>query len=333
MTAPEAAAKFDYFATVEAVGASALYCELSLEAAKHPALMAVAATADEWQPLPALFLGCAEFLLRRTGRSFSQVDGFETAWSLLLEVIRAEEAEFRHLLRSRKVQTNEVRRSVYLYTALCRLQREWPGRPLALIELGTSAGFNLIPDQYGFEFQDGVRFGNLESPLVLRSELRGLHRPPTGPLGSAIVRRVGIDLNPVDLNRPEEVEWLRALIWPEHHDRRQHLDQAIEIRRHAEVEIIAGDAVEALPAILDRLPGDVLPVVFHTHFFNQLPSPARSSLFAIIEERGQQRDLVHLGNIVKPWVHTWLYQSGSIAELPLCYADHHGRWVEWLDAS
>jgi hypothetical protein len=93
-------------------------------------------------------------------------------------------------------------------------------QPLALLEVGTSAGLCLYPDRYAYRYGDH-RLGTGEP--VLECAATGLTPPERLP---EVVWRAGLDLNPLDVTDPADVAWLDALIWPEHAHRRARLRAA-----------------------------------------------------------------------------------------------------------
>ena len=56
------------------------------------------------------------------------------------------------LLESRITQTNEVSRCSYLLPSFAFVGRRQEGRPLALIDVGCSAGLHLIWDRYRYDY-------------------------------------------------------------------------------------------------------------------------------------------------------------------------------------
>ena len=143
-------------------------------------------------------------------------------------------------------------------------------RPLALVELGPSAGLNLLLDRYAVTYRRGGR-------------RRGHHRRPGLP-GAAGVRAAGprptrsldrtprrrsphgsaLDLSPVDVTDPDARRWLSACVWPGVPDRPERLAAAIELARLDPPRLVAGDAVTDLAPLVAALPDDVLPVVVST---------------------------------------------------------------------
>ena len=71
--------------------------------------------------------------------------------SLLKRFCLREREAIVEVLRTRRVQTNEPRRSIYLLLLLNAVQRLHPGRPLALVEVGAAAGLNLLFDRYSYD--------------------------------------------------------------------------------------------------------------------------------------------------------------------------------------
>ncbi|GIF02475.1 DUF2332 domain-containing protein [Actinoplanes siamensis] len=162
----------------------------------------------------------------------------------------------------RATQTNEVGRCAALLPVLAGLPQ-----PLALIDVGASAGLCLYPDRYAYRY--GTRTVGAGAPL-LDCAATGLIPPARLP---RVIWRAGLDLNPLDVSDPDDVAWLDALIWPEHGHRRERLRQAVEVVRRDPPLLVRGDAVTDLPALAARAPRDATLVVYHTSMLYQLPDP------------------------------------------------------------
>jgi len=163
-------------------------------------------------------------------------------------------------MRSRATQTNEPGRCAVLLPILASLPQ-----PLALLEVGASAGLCLYPDQYAYRY-GSHRIGG--GGLLLESTLTGIEPPSALP---EVVWRAGIDLNPLDVTDPADVAWLDALIWPDQTHRRDRLRQAASIAAADPPLLVRGDLVEALPALAAQAPAGATLVVFHTSVLYQVP--------------------------------------------------------------
>jgi hypothetical protein len=271
-------------------------------------------------------------VLPQDGQTISALGSFDKAFDLLRETVILRRAQVQDLLSTRLVQTNEVRRSIYLFASIVRICVAFPDRQIALFEIGASAGLNLLFDKYQYQFNNERRFGDLNSRVKIRAELRGDGRPRTTMPENDIVSRTGVDLNPIDVNDPNEVDWLKALVWPEHEERRQLLDAALSLRREENIEMVVGDGVEVLSTYVDGIPKGVVPIVFHTHVANQLSFESKESLQQEVDRQGRLRDIVHLHNNIQPNLHATIYKNSARSELRLSNTDGHARWVEWLDS-
>jgi hypothetical protein len=109
-------------------------------------------------------------------------------------------------------QTNEVARSAVLLGGLLTIAAQ-TGLPLALNEIGTSAGVNLHPDCYGYDLGAGRGWGPPDAPLTIACDWRGAAPPLDAPL--RIVSRAGADLAPIDAADVEARERVLAYIWPD----------------------------------------------------------------------------------------------------------------------
>ncbi len=181
----------------------------------------------------------------------------------------------------RTTQTNEAGRCATLLPAFQTI----PG-PLALIEVGASAGLCLYPDKYSYEYRVGSEAVQLDpaggiSGVVLRCEYHGANPPEAVP---QVEWRAGIDLNPLDTSDPEEYEWLEHLIWPEHDARRQTLEGAARIAATDPAWIVRADLLTELPRLAATAPPDATLVVFHTAVLAYLPLEARERFAAMVGE-------------------------------------------------
>ena len=176
-------------------------------------------------------------------------------------------------MRTRATQTNEAGRCAVLLPVLAALPQ-----PLALLEVGASAGLCLYPDRYAYRYGDHV-VGSGEP--VLECAATGM-APPTGV--PEVVWRAGLDLNPLDVTDPADVAWLDALIWPEHAHRRDRLRAAAAVAAADPPLLVRGDLVDDLPALAAQAPADATLVVFHTSVLYQVPAPRREAFVEVVRE-------------------------------------------------
>jgi len=246
------------------------------------------------------------------------VEGLEGAFT---EYVLSNEAEIVEIGSARYTQTNECRRCVALLagiweTSLTRFH---------LVDLGTSAGLNLLLDRYRYSWGE-AEWGAL-SPVGLTTQNRGRDIKPRD---IEILSRTGLDLHPVDPTDPDDARWLEALIWPEQHDRRRRLQAALRLVGQGPPSLIAGDATETLPRILFSLPAGEPALVLNSFFLNQLSRSDRDEITAIVENERRVRPMARVSL-------EWLRQED---EAPTIYVDDghglelvgsahpHGEWVE-----
>ena len=176
----------------------------------------------------------------------------------------------------RRYQMNEVARCTQIALGIAAVQA---GGPIGLVDLGTGAGLGLHLDRYRYEI-DKIGTGPAAAGLVLTCELRGERRPPPPEL-PPIASRTGIELNPVDLGDSAARAWLYACAPPEA-SALARLDSAIEVARQYPATIVAGDAVDALPGVLDRLPPGVPAIVTDAYLAVFLAPAQRARLVATL---------------------------------------------------
>lgn len=136
-------------------------------------------------------------------------------------------------------QTNEVARSAVLMAGLMEVAQA-TGLPVALYELGASAGLNLVLDRYAYRLGP-VAAGAAASPVQLHPDWQG---PPPASAPVRVVRRRGVDLNPLDVARRADQERLLAYIWADQAERLARAQAAIVIAAADPPPIDRGNAAD-----------------------------------------------------------------------------------------
>jgi hypothetical protein len=215
--------------------------------------------------------------------------------------VEAHRERIETLLATGETQTNEVRRATQIFPALGWAQA-CTRRPLGLIEVGTSAGLLLHADRYGYvyEFGDGATLeagGNIADGVpVLRCPVSGAATPKTlAPFVTRELRiasRVGLDVHPLAPADPEARAWLRALIWPEHTERRARLDAALEHAARRPVRLRRGDGLRILPDAVDSVADTAIPCVLVSNTMQHWSAEGRAQFVDLVRDLGAHRDLV-----------------------------------------
>jgi hypothetical protein len=240
------------------------------------------------------------------------------SWDDVGAALRDEEEFLTEWVGTERVQTNEPRRCWWLVPCFLEVARRTGSDVLDCVELGCSAGLNLLWDEYGYEY----KAGSLGGWPVFAGEERG--KPVPVAALPCVRSRVGVDLAPPDLRTDEGVRLLKSFVWADQAQRLADLDGAIEVWRRDPPEVVVADMVEALPALLERR-GDAPLVVWHTAALNYLP-PERQALV---------RELIADAGVV--FVETWQPRDGShdyyglyVDGDEVAHAEFHGAWIEWL---
>jgi len=250
--------RYRHFADHEAAGVSPTYEALAIAVAGQPDLIERIDTLSWGHRQPNLLLATSAFLDAPLTDPDSYVHWLRDDWDRVAPI-----------MATRYTQTNEAARCATLLPVLAQLPQ-----PLALLEVGASAGLCLYPDKYSYEY-NGVPVGDPRSPVRLECAATGPVPIPKRP--PEVVWRAGIDLNPIDVTDPDDLAWLTALIWPEHDHRRERLRAAAAVVATDPPTLIAGDLVTELPRLAAQAPADATLVVFHSAVMAYLPKSARDA--------------------------------------------------------
>jgi hypothetical protein len=300
----------------DARGRSPAYESLARSVAADAAILGFLATLPPAKRQPNLLFGAARYLL-----------GDPVDIARLRGLVSRHRAELSEVMLARRTQTNEPARCATLLPALARLPQ-----PLALIEVGASAGLTLLVDRYSYDY-DGHRVAGLDPAApTLRCSPRGPVPLPAGP--PEIAWRAGLDLNPLDVTDDDAVRWLECLVWPGEGDRAQRLAAAIATARRDPPPVHRGDLLTDLPALAAQAPSGATLVVYHSAVLGYLAPPDRARF------TGAVRDLPAVwlsneGTAVLPGISAPVYDPSQFVLVedggsPIAVTDSHGTWLHWL---
>jgi hypothetical protein len=315
------AERYRRFAEREARGRSPLYERLALGVAGDRELLELLGRLPPAKQQPNLLLAAVLYL----GGRQPDYDAFRAFVLDHADQVVA-------TVMARQTQTNEVGRCALLLPLLARL----PG-PLALVEVGASAGLCLLPDRYAYDY-GGTILGDPAAPLQLACQPRGpVPIPTTLPM---VVWRRGVDLDPVDLHDPDAVRWLECCIWPDQPERLARLQAAVAIAQTDPPEVVRGDLLELVGPVVADAPAGATVVVFHTAALVYLPEPGRHRFAELMAEL----PVVWIsaeGPGVVPALAAGLepgqaperavFLLGQGPQRLVGLADPHGAWLQWLD--
>jgi hypothetical protein len=309
------------FGEVEVRGQSAIYEEWALSIAEDSKLIGVIERLPLQKRQPNLIFAVSRLLGAPEGGYPAFREWLLANWSAV-----ADEAMVR------MTQTNEPRRCASLLPALALL----PG-PLALLEVGASAGLCLYPDRYSYHYDGREPLHPLTGPssVVLDCATTGpVPIPLTLP---EIVWRAGIDLRPLDVHSAEDMLWLETLVWPEQEERRLRLLAAIGIAREDPPLLVEGDATTALAELTKEAPADATLVVVASGVLVYLAFDERMRFVDTV--RALDTDWISLEGVGGlPSVGAALPDGDvpggrfvlALNERPLAYTGPHGQSLDWL---
>ena len=330
------AQRFTQFAAEAHTYAGPLYEALSRQVAADADLLAVARHVRR-PPIPNVFFAAVHFLL--AGAPEHDLSSFygslrddplpaADAGPAFRDFVLSNAATLIPLLETRITQTNEVSRCSFLLPGFGVAHQSAGGRPLALIDVGCSAGLHLRWDRYQYDY-GSARVGDPRAAVSIACELRGPGMPPLPASFPECRFRLGIDLNPVDLRNPTERRWFDALLWPDQPARRRLAAAAIEELLGDPPALVKGDAVDVLAEQLERVPSDTSLVVYNSAALCQGGVVEQHAIAKVLTAFSSRRPL-HWLHCESLEMRLRAIDGGRIVETRLANIDGHGRWLEWL---
>ncbi|MFE9654740.1 DUF2332 domain-containing protein [Micromonospora sp. NPDC006431] len=307
------AATYARFGAREAHGVSSAYERLALAVSQDGELLALLEALPPAKRQPNLLFA----VVRLLGGPVEDPAAFHAYTLANWPAVEAE-------LRTRSTQTNEAGRCAVLLPVLAALPQ-----PLALLEVGASAGLCLYPDRYAYRYGEHLLGGG---EPVLDCAATGMAPPTRRP---EVVWRAGLDLNPLDVTDPADVAWLDALIWPEHTHRRTRLRAATAVVAADPPLLVRGDLVDDLPALAAQAPAGATLVVFHTSVLYLVPEPRRAAFAEVVRAlpghwiANEAPDVLRYDALPAPPTevhHNVLALDGR----PLAWTRGHGEAITWF---
>lgn len=253
------------------------------------------------------------------------------AWTAAV-VAMADERERLSRFMAHEPQTNEVRRSICLVGGFLEVVRA-SGLPLRCFEIGASAGLNLSWDRFRYDFGT-ARWGDADSSLRLDTDWQG--SAPAVEAGVEVVERAACDRRPVDLTDPAGRQRLLAYVWPDQAERLARARAAIDLALAEGVSVEAGDAPAWTAGRVAPRAGTAT-VLYHSVFWQYMPTPSQTALRQAIEDIGARASAAapfawlsmepSRDDVTIMEIRLRLWPGGEERVLGECHP--HGAWVRW----
>lgn len=260
----------------------------------------------------------------------SQLDAAR-AGPLVLDALASHPEHLAQYLQSTP-QTNEVGRAAVLLGGLSIVARR-TGLPLAVREIGASAGLNLLWDRFRYTL-GAQQWGDTASPVHIASDWRGT--PPPLLARIAVHSRAACDRMPITLASVDESRRLMSYVWPDQTERLSRLRAAIALAQGAGVQVEAADAAPWVEAQLGKRPEGAALVLMHSIVWQYLDTSTRERISCALDAAGSQATrsrplawlrLEHHDADAPAELRLTLWPGGPLERLATAHS--HGTWVHW----
>lgn len=253
--------------------------------------------------------------------------------AIVAEALHRHEAELLPWLDG-PPQTNEAGRSANFIAAMLWLADKGLPPRFECLEIGSSAGINLMLDRYHYDL-GGVQIGPEPGAIRFAPEWQG-DAPPAREI--EIVSTKGCDVAPVDLADPEKALRLKAYIWPEHTVRFERIEAAIAEATKRPPDLVRMNAAEFVEAELAKPQAEgTTRVLMHSIVWQYVPADQQARVIAAMEAAGAhatpERPLAWIALEANRVLHVHemvvRYWPGGDAGEIVTRAHPHGAWIAW----
>jgi hypothetical protein len=344
---------WEWFADEQCRGYSPLYERICRAVAGDSEILQMVQGAPPAAHMPTVLLGAVHYLLL-AGLRHPLADAYagrsdDNPAPLFLDMCRTHREEINALLATRHTQTNDCGRSAVVAPALTWLAAQ-ADEPLALVDVGASAGLTLLCHRYRFDYGEHGTTGPADSPVRISCRVAG-GDPPIAPHLAPFVARVGIDRDPVDLADPDDARWLLACVWPDT-DRLERTAASIELAQGDVPPVIRGRANDVLPEVLADLPRGAAAVALTTWAFAYFSIEERQRFAEILRSASHGRRITWLSAEGEGTVDAFAgasaprhdlsgsnvlgavtFEDGTARQQLLGFVHQHGGWIDWCAPS
>jgi hypothetical protein len=327
---------------------SPLYKRLSIAVAGDAELLGWVQSAPPSAHLPPALLAAVHYLLLEDpdhplAAVYSGRSDADPA-PLFLQLCRDRREKVMALLSTRHIQTNDCGRSALIGPGLTWLSSQL-SEPMALTDVGASAGLNLLCDRYRIDYGAAGATGPSASPVHIACRVAG-GNPPIAAALPPLRSRIGIDRSPIDLGQPEDARWLLACVWPDT-GRLERTAASIHLAQQDPPKVVTGDANDTLPRILADLPIGVTAVIVTTWAFAYFSLEGRQRFVELLEAESQMRTIAWLSAEGAGTVAAFadqpvpdrdagadllgaaVFEGGAARWELLGIVHEHGAWIDW----
>jgi hypothetical protein len=342
---------WEWFADTSCAGYSPLYERIARAVAASPEMIELISAAPPSGHQPTVLLASVHYLLLggldHPLASVYAGTSHADAGPLFVDMCLTNRDRVLQLLASRHTNTNEVGRSAVIGPALTATA-DIVGAPVGLVDVGCSAGLNLLCDRYLLDYGSVGVTGPADATVHISCEVVGSRLPPIAPMLPVIAERVGIDRQPVDVTNDDDVRWQLGCVWPDT-GRLPRTRLALAVAKQRPPRFVRGDALERVTDVVLGLPAGIVPVVITTWaaaYFSVAERVAfREALAAASQDRpvawisGEGAGVIDLFGEVDATSDAQGLESsvlglvvfrGGVAEPRFLALVHpHGNWIDW----
>jgi hypothetical protein len=341
---------WNWFADSSCAGYSPLYDRICRAVGASPEMIELISEAPPSAHQPTVLLASVHYLL---------LDGLDHPLAavyagtsdadpgpLFVDLCLRQRGRILELLTTRHTNTNEVGRSAVLGPAFTTVAGEL-GAPLALVDVGCSAGLNLLCDRYLLDYGPAGTTGPSDAAVRIACEVVG-GDPPIASTLPVIAARVGIDLDPVDAADSDDVLWQLACVWPDT-GRLPRTRLALEEAKRTPLHHVRGDAVERVTDVVLGLPAGAVPVVTTTWAAAYFSKPERVAFREALAAASRHRPVAWISaeslGVVDLFAQVEapadahgfepsvlglvVFRDGASDPRHLALVHPHGTWIDW----
>lgn len=336
---------FQRFAQTECKENAPLYFHLCIDISKDEELLTIASNTRSGQPIPNIFLGAVHFLLLKNNNvelakyyptiSKSNLNK-QIPFNLFKSFCIQNEKAIVEIISTKIVQTNVINRCSYLFPIISSLVNN-DNRPTTIIDIGTSAGLTLNFDYYEYWNNGQHIYGN--SKVKIQTEIRESGINTILPISNKITK-IGIDQNPIKPSNENDKLWLKALVWADHTERFDIMDNALSLDELNKIHFYRGDSIEDYRKIIESIPKEENLIIYATHTLYQFSQEAKINFYTMLDEIGTQRDFHFISaeatkaqlekyTTKNTVVELTSYSHTTKSETWIAETNGHGNWIAW----